>query len=217
MLVNNLLIFFVPLISANFNFNLKSHLDTAIKSLYTRNNSTNSTQPTEFPLTNRKCFQCAVNKLDRKLCRKNNPHLKPYKCKRFGCCYNAEDKMCYRPSKKQCPLSRCESVNVKKRSLITEILNSDRSTCPYCYDGKREQCYLPDKPVCPRVLKENVEYKRCGWKRIKRNYCELESGCCWNKQKRFCHYGVVQEEEKEGEEEETDEVELKTEPVEILK
>lgn len=100
--------------------------------------------------------------------------------------------MCYRPSKKECPLAKCEAVQLKKRELVRSEIPG---TCPagFCFDRKRDQCFQKDEPVCPKLLKKNVEYKRCGWKKIKKNFCELEEGCCWNKRKRFCHYGAENE------------------------
>ena len=179
------------LISANFNF-LRTHLKSAFKTLNINSSPDGEIQPTEFPISTKNCFKCGVNKSDRKQCRKHRPNLSVWKCKKFGCCYNAEDKMCYRPSKKECPLAKCEAVQLKKRELVRSEIPG---TCPagFCFDRKRDQCFQKDEPVCPKLLKKNVEYKRCGWKKIKKNFCELEEGCCWNKRKRFCHYGAEKE------------------------
>lgn len=174
----------VDFINANF---LASHLENAINSIFTIESEP---APTEFPVSklDQTCHRCSVNTEDRTRCRRNRKTMKPYPCRKRGCCYDWSAKQCYRPSKKKCASPRCEAVTISKRVVWGEI--GVKAACPECWDGKRGTCFKPAKPYCPLELDENVEYKRCGWRRIKKKFCELNEDCCWNKEKKLCHYSV---------------------------
>lgn len=136
---------------------------------------------------------CAVNKENRVQCRaENNPKL-PYECKSRGCCYDNEEKACYRPAKNFCPRPRCEAVELSQREACpANDLNSCLKLAPgCCWDNKLGQCYKRAEVTCPATYKKVVKASEiCGWRRISKPQCLAKKECCWNDQAGYCVHSV---------------------------
>lgn len=123
----------------------------------------------------RSCLSmCAINKEFRQQCT-GNPTT-PYDCKRRGCCFDNEDKACYRPAKSYCPRPRCEAVEISERVECDNPSGTLRGclalapTC--CWDHRNKSCFKKAEVQCPAVYKPEVTAEDiCGWKRISKPQC----------------------------------------------
>jgi len=134
--------------------------------------------------------KCAINKLDRVACNEKSPngYTGAYKCKKSGCCFDAEDKQCYKPAARKCPVPRCEAVKVSERTVLGRYQQS-KKTCRNCWDNRRSQCFKKSEPVCDAGKVNEV----CGWGKIGKNQCLGKSHCCWHDAQQKCFKATVSE------------------------